>query len=95
MDSIILEQVKKIVRAYIKEQLSQVGDNKTVAGVKRTSQPKQQQRDSIANMMSQLELAIADGNKNKLERSKKNPEFKKTIADIGQLIGELQGLLSA
>lgn len=88
MDSnTLLEQVKTIVRAYIREELQ----DRTVAG---SSQRKQvQQQSSIDNMMRQLELAIADGNRRKLEKSKRNPEFQKTIADIGQLIGELQGML--
>lgn len=80
-------RIKEILRRYIKEQL----EDRTVAGSPQRKQV--QQQNSIDLMMNQLALAVADGNKKRLEQSKRNPNFQKTIEEIGDLIEELQVLL--
>lgn len=80
-------RVKQILRRYIREQL----EDRTVAGSPQREQV--QQQNSINLMMNQLALAVADGNKKKLELSKRDPHFQKTIGEIGDLVKELQGLL--
>lgn len=83
------EQVKQVLRKYIREQL-----DKTVAGGKNlatTSQPQQQQ--DLEQVLLGLQATFQNMDKRKLQQSKKDPRFKSSIAEIGNLVAELQGLL--
>lgn len=82
-------RIKQVIRKFIREQV----EGRTVASSQNRQQVQQQQ--SISTMMAELELAIADGNRKKLEREKRNPHFQKTIAEIGELVAELQSLIQA
>jgi len=82
-------RIKEIVRRYIREQL----EDRTVAVSPQRKQV--QQQNSIDLMMNELEAALADIDKKKSERNKRDPKFRNTLAQVGELVAELQGLLAA
>lgn len=81
-------RVKEIVRRYIREQL----EDRTVAASPQRKQA--QQQNSLDLMMNELEAALADIDKKKSERNVRDPKFRNTLAQVSDLVAELQGLLA-
>lgn len=92
---LIREQVKQILRKYIREQLEKTvaGGRKSTVPATNVSQPAQPSGQDLEQLLLGLQSTFREIDKRKLQQSKRDPSFKSSIAEIGNLVAELQSLL--
>lgn len=89
---LIREQVKQILRKYIREQLERTQVQR--AGGARQPPPSQQKSGTdLEQLISGLQASFAEMDKRKLQQSKRDPSFRNNLNQIGSLVAELQSLL--
>lgn len=95
MELIIREQVKQILRKYIREQIEKTvagGRGSAVPATNALKQPQQSSQD-LEQMILGLQSTFREIDKRKLQQSKRDPSFKSSVKEIGNLVAELQSLL--
>lgn len=85
------EQVKRIIKKYIREQLERTQVQR--AGGARQPPAKQSGAD-LEQMLAGLQASFAEMDKRKLEQSKRDPSFRNNLKQVEKLVDELQKMLA-
>jgi len=96
MEVIIREQVKQILRKYIREQIEKTvagGRSSTVPATNALNKPQQQSSQDLEQMIVGLQSMFKEIDKRKLQQSKRDPSFRNDLNRAIDLVAELQSLL--